>query len=139
VGERTKAQTAGAQEVVNALVDTSVAVDILRNYPPAVTWIRSQSFLGLTRAAVIELIEGARDNRSYRNVIKLIGAFELIETTVEDLIWTTEKLPTFRYSHNVDAFDCLIAATSIRLALPLYTRNLKHYAPMLGNQAITPY
>lgn len=40
---------------------------------------------------------------------------------------------------NVDAFDCLVAALSFRLQLPLYTRNLKYFAPLLGHLAQQPY
>ncbi len=35
--------------------------------------------------------------------------------------------------------DCLIAATSIRLNLPIYTSNLKHFRLLKGVTAITPY
>lgn len=125
--------------MVDVLVDTSVVVDILRNYPNAVDWLREQRGLGISRAAILELIQGARDKRSYRAVIQLVGQFEIVETTIEDLIWTTEQLPVYLYRYGVDAFDCMIAASSRRLGLPLYTRNLKHFVPILGASAVIPY
>jgi len=35
--------------------------------------------------------------------------------------------------------DCLIAAAAFRLQVPLHTRNLKHFAPLLGELAQEPY
>jgi hypothetical protein len=35
--------------------------------------------------------------------------------------------------------DCLIAAPSHRLNVPLYTMNLKHFTPLLGALAVRPY
>lgn len=45
----------------------------------------------------------------------------------------------YTLSHNVDALDCLIASVHPRLNMPLYTRNLKHFAPILGSLARLPY
>jgi predicted nucleic acid-binding protein len=55
------------------------------------------------------------------------------------MMWAREKLLKHRLSHNIDAFDCLIAAPSYRLQFPLYTRNLKHFTPLLGKLAQQPY
>lgn len=44
-----------------------------------------------------------------------------------------------RLSQNVDMMDCLIAASVHRLGLPLYTRNLKHFLPLIGDLACKPY
>lgn len=35
--------------------------------------------------------------------------------------------------------DCLIAAPAQRLGVPLYTRNLKHFSPLLGDLAVMAY
>jgi predicted nucleic acid-binding protein len=45
----------------------------------------------------------------------------------------------FTLSHGVGIMDCLIASVSYRLQVPLYTRNLKHFTPLLGALAQTPY
>jgi len=54
-------------------------------------------------------------------------------------VWATEQLIVFNLSHNIDVFDCLIAAVSHRLQIPLYTRNLRHFEPLLGPLARPPY
>jgi predicted nucleic acid-binding protein len=35
--------------------------------------------------------------------------------------------------------DCLIASTAGRLGLPLFTRNLKHFVPLIDPLAQAPY
>jgi predicted nucleic acid-binding protein len=56
-----------------------------------------------------------------------------------DFEWAIQQALRFRLSHNVDMMDCLIASTAQRLGLPLFTRNLKHFQPMIGRLAQKPY
>ena len=46
---------------------------------------------------------------------------------------------THRLRFGVGVLDCLIAAPAFRLQLPLYTHNLKHFTPLLGDLAQKPY
>jgi len=57
----------------------------------------------------------------------------------EDFDWAIRQALRLRLSHNVGPMDCLIASSAHRLGLPLYSRNLKHFAPLLGNLARAPY
>lgn len=126
--------------MVAALVDSSVVIDLLRGYSPAVTWYATQSDLGISRIVWLELIEGAPNKQKQRHAIKLLRTFaETIETEPEDGIWALTQLSTFRLSHNIDAFDCFIASANARLKIPLYTRNIKHFEPLLGLMAQVPY
>jgi predicted nucleic acid-binding protein len=125
--------------MVKALVDTSVIVDMIRGYLPAQNWYLSQSDLGLSRGVWLEVMEGVENSRAQRDALKLLRRFELVELTTADTIWATQQLITFYLSHNIDAFDCLIASASFRLQLPLYTRNLKHFTPLIGSLAQRPF
>jgi predicted nucleic acid-binding protein len=125
--------------MVDCLLDTNVVVDLYHGYEPARAWITTQNAPGITRAVVLEVLEGVQDNPSLRQTLKLLDDFELMELTVSDFDWATRQLIKYRLSHNIDAFDCLIAAPSYRLQLPLYTRNLRHFAPLLGKLAQEPY
>jgi predicted nucleic acid-binding protein len=125
--------------MVSALVDTSVMVDLLRGYLPAQSWYLAQSDLGVSRAVWLEIIEGAQNLHTQRDALKLLRRFELVELTTPDVIWATEQLIVLNLSHNIDVFDCLIAAVSHRLQISLYTRNLKHFTPLLGALAQLPY
>ena len=125
--------------MVNALLDTSIIVDLIRGYGPAQEWYLQQTDLGVSRAVWLEILEGAPNRQSQQNAINLLRSFELEEITAEDMTLATEMLLRFNLSHNIDAFDCIIAALNTRLEIPLYTRNLKHFVPLLGELAQAPY
>ena len=125
--------------MVKGFVDTNIIVDLLRGHQAAQNWIASQQDLAITRAVWLEAIEGALDSHHQRLTLGLLNQFGLEELTVSDFDWAARQLLRFRLSHNVDAFDCLIAAPSYRLQLPLYTLNMKHFVPILAKLAVQPY
>lgn len=126
--------------MVAGLVDTSVIVDLIRGFPNAYQWLGSiQDELGVTYFVWLEVLQGAANKQKQRDAIQLLADFELIETNAEDVKWAVESLARVGLTHNVDALDSLIAATSYRLQIPLYTRNMKHFSPLLGNLAVLPY
>ena len=102
--------------MVKALVDANILVDILRKYKPAESWLANQSDLGITRIVWLEVIEGADTLAEQQGAITLLNDFELVELTISDVDWAVRQLIRFRLSHNVEAFDCLIAAPSYRLS-----------------------
>lgn len=125
--------------MVNALVDTSVVIDLLRGYPPAQAWYLQQVDLGVSRAVWLEALEGSQNRQEQRHALKLLKRFYTDEITESDSIWATNQLIRLNLSHNIDAFDCLIAASAHRLNVTLYTRNLKHFVPLIGGLAQQPY
>lgn len=125
--------------MTTVLLDTSIVVDLLRGYLPAKVWIATQAQVGVTRAVWLEIIEGAQNKNDLRYALALLRDFTLIEFTQADFEWAARMLIMFRLSHNIGTMDCLIAAPSHRLSLPLQTQNLRHFRPLLGNLAQTPY
>ena len=125
--------------MVARLLDTSIVVDLLRAYPKAVEWFETATDLSIPRAAILEILEGAQDSKRQRQAIALIKRLEFTEHAEADLVSATMLLSSFGLSHGVDAFDCMIAATSQRLNAPVLTRNLKHFRPLIGELAILPY
>jgi predicted nucleic acid-binding protein len=71
--------------------------------------------------------------------IEILSDFKLVENTIEDTQWAVKSLIRVKLAYNVDALDSLIAAASYRLQIPLYTRNLKHFKPLLEELAQKPY
>jgi predicted nucleic acid-binding protein len=124
---------------VTGLLDTAILVDLLRAYPPAGAWLSAQDQLGVSPAVWLELIEGAGNLREQARAVELLRHFEKIEMAPEDFDWAIQQALQFRLSHNVDMMDCLIASASQRLGLPLFTRNMKHFQPLLGSLAQKPY
>lgn len=124
---------------VSAMVDTSLLVDVLRGHEPAVIWMEEQSTLGTTTIVWMELLQGAANKVKQREAVKLLNQFERTHPTAEDFDWAYEQMITYHLSHNIGGWDALIASVSYRLKVPLYTGNLKHFAPMLGELAQKPY
>jgi predicted nucleic acid-binding protein len=126
--------------MVTVLLDTSIVIDLLRGYPNSEQWLQSQTEeLGVTLYVWLEVLEGANNKANQQRAIALLNQFALVKTLSEDVDWSVQQLIQYNLSHNLDSIDCLIAAPAYRLQIPLYTRNLKHFRPLLGNQAIAPY
>jgi predicted nucleic acid-binding protein len=124
---------------VTGLLDTAVLVDILRDFPPAIEWLSQQDRLGVSPVVWLEIIEGAENARNQARAIDLLRHFEKIEVASTDFDWAIQQALRFRLSHNVDMMDCLIASSAQRLGVSLFTRNLKHFQPMIGALAQRPY
>lgn len=125
--------------MVTALIDSAIVVDGLRYYPPAAAWFAQQANFGVSVMVWMEVIQGATDRRAEQRAVRLLKNFESIHVTAQDMDWAVSQLLRFHLSHGVDAMDCLIASSSFRLNVPLYTRNLKHFRPLLGSLAQKPY
>jgi predicted nucleic acid-binding protein len=125
--------------MVASLLDSSVVVDILRQYPPALAWYSSQTGLGVSQIVWLEILEGVHDKREQSRALTLLKDFDRVDLTTDDFEWATAQLIRYKLSHNTGMMDCLIASISHRLRLPLYTNNLKHFAPLLGSLAQRPY
>lgn len=126
--------------MVSALVDSSVVIDILRGYSPSLTWLQSQNQkVGITRYVWLEVLEGCGNKQEQKAAIRVLSKFDLVSVTNADLEWAIAAFLKHYLKSNTDPFDCLIAATNHRLQVPLHTRNLKHFKPLLGVLAQKPY
>jgi predicted nucleic acid-binding protein len=126
--------------MVASLVDSNVVVDILRNYPRAVAWIQAQSTApAITPIVWMELISGAQNKGAQTDVLTVLSGFNIEYLTQADMDWAMQQMLAYRLSHSIGILDCLIASVNFRLQLPLYTSNLKHFAPLLGSLAQKPY
>jgi predicted nucleic acid-binding protein len=125
---------------VIGLLDTVILVDLLRGHPPAISWLEGQSEqLGLSPVVWLEIIEGAASKLDQTRALRLLNRFERIEVAPADFDWAIREALALRLSHNIDMMDCLIAASAHRLGLPLFTRNFKHFQPLIGSLARKPY
>jgi predicted nucleic acid-binding protein len=95
--------------------------------------------MGITSIVWFEMIGGAHDKSDQRAVMRFLAAFELVCLTESDQLRAMKQYEVFLLSHGVGMNDCLIAAPAERLGVPLYTRNLKHFTPLLGDLAVMAY
>ncbi len=126
--------------MANGLVDSTVLVDVLRGYSPSALWLQMQSGLAITPIVWLELVAGVPNKVKQLAALKLLAQFEMIYLVQADMDWAMQQLFAYKLSHNIGMMDCLIASVSYRLQLPLYTHNLKHITPLLGQAiAVKPY
>jgi hypothetical protein len=126
---------------MEAFLDSAILVDLYRLHPPALAWSRAnaQRRMGITSIVWFEMIGGAHDKSDQRAVMRFLAAFELVCLTESDQLRAMKQYEVFLLSHGVGMNDCLIAAPAERLGVPLYTRNLKHFTPLLGDLAVMAY
>lgn len=127
--------------VNDALLDTSVLIDLLRDYQPARDWFAS---LGRQRAAVtpvvwMETVQGATNRVRRDQAIRFLRQFRIEHPTEDDNRWAMRQTARFHLSHGIQLQDAMIASVAVRLAVPLYTTNLKHFQPLPSLDAKRPY
>lgn len=125
--------------VVTGLLDTSILIDVLRKYPPALAWLTRSLNIGVSQVVWLEVLDGVQNKPDQQLALRLLKSFDVVELEQGDVHWALERLIAFRLSHNVGVMDCLIASVSYRLQVPLFTSNLKHFTPLLGALAQKAY
>lgn len=127
--------------MIDGFLDTAVLVNMLRQHEPALRWAEANTSLNfaITPLVWMELVFGATNKAHLQHVTHFMSLFDMVMLAEDDLVWAMMQLERFRLSHNVGILDCLIAAPAARLGLPLYTHNLKHFTPLLGELARKPY
>jgi len=125
--------------MITGILDTAILIDFLRGYSRAVQWLSSNPDIAITPIVKFEILDGAANVKELRHSLKMLKQFQMVDLMPDDIEWALTQFTLYKLSHNVGSMDCLIASTAFRLQVPLYTRNLKHFAPMLGELAQQPY
>ena len=125
---------------VDLLLDTTVLVDIFKGESSAVSWARQNQTLriGIPVIVWMELIYGARDRREQNQFYKGLSAYRIIYLDERDQEQAKEWLRAYCLSHGIGPFDCLIAATAVRVGKPLCTLD-KDFSVIPSLRAIRPY
>ena len=120
------------------LLDTSILVDYLRNWPAAVAYVEATVEQQVLSAIVVaELYGGVRDGTERTRLTALVAAYTVLPVTAGlavdgGLLWRR-----YRPSHGVGLADALLAATALAQGATLVTLNSKHF-PMLPD-VLVPY
>lgn len=124
---------------MDAILDTTVVIHLLRRYKPALTWFNSPLVCGVTAATWLEVMEGTTSKANQAQAKYILSQFDTLYLTPSDQQWAMAQLEQFQFSHHISMNDCLIASVAHRLELPLYTHNLRDMAPLVGSLAVKPY
>jgi predicted nucleic acid-binding protein len=124
------------------LIDTDVAIDLLRGLPQALDWFDELStgeVVVLSGYSVIELIKGSRDSTSLQRIRRWLKNFGVLWLSPEGCTQALELFATFKLSHNLGSYDSMIGQTAVEREVILYTFNAKHLSLIPGIQIAQPY
>jgi len=125
---------------LDGLLDTNIFIDISRRYVPALTWLQSNHLVfAVSSFTRMELILGARNKPEQEKITAMLQSYDLAYPDETDAKWAMEQFEAFHLSHQVEVIDCVIAATSVRLGIPIYSRNVKDMGVLPGVVVRVPY
>jgi predicted nucleic acid-binding protein len=115
------------------LLDTCIAIDVLRGKPEAERFVtRLSSPPSFSVVSVMELEAGVREDREAQQMALLMSSWRLLDVDRPVAQRAGEWMRAFARSHGLAAIDALIAATADVHKLPLATLNLKHFPMFEG-------
>jgi len=123
-------------------VDTNILIDALRGYAPAVHFLEQSAkadIVGCSQVCEIELLLGAPSRALRRPVEKLLKDITVVTPTQDDFAQAVDLFRRLSLSHGIEFFDCLVAATALRVSVSVHSRNIKHLSAVPGLTTIQPY
>jgi len=124
---------------MDALLDTTVIVHLLRRKQGAIDWLKTESIVGITSITWMEIMGGTSSKANQAYSKETLEKFQIAHLTTADQEWAMQELEKYQFSHHIGMNDCLIASVAHRLNITLYTHNIKDMSPMIGSLAKKPY
>ena len=123
------------------LPDTDVMIDILWQFPPAVSWLDSlgDERIVLPGFVIMELIQGCRNKAEQERVEHTLAGYAVAWPSPETCEDALSMFTRHYLSHGLGILDALIGQMAVALSLPLHTFNHKHYSALPNLKTIQPY
>lgn len=124
------------------LLDTSIFVDLFRRSAAANRYIGTRLRSGRLKvhaAVAAELIAGVRNKVELGQLDELLGLSRMLVPSESDWTLALRLCRAHNLSDGTDWVDCLVAATAMRLKVPIATLNDKHFRPIRGLEVVRPY
>lgn len=127
--------------MIDGILDSDVVIDLLREFPAAFAWYKAigRRQLAITPVVWMEGVKGARNGSERAQIMRFLRQFKIEYPVRDDHVWAMLQVGQFSLSHGLDITDAMIASVAVRLKVPLYTRNVKHYAMLPDVDEILPY
>jgi predicted nucleic acid-binding protein len=111
------------------LIDSSILIDVLRDYSPAKTWLDGLADDDWTISIITqaELLVGCRNKREQQAVLSELSQYQSLWLTQSSQQQALDWLSLHRLASGIGFLDCLIAATAVERGLVLATVNDKHF------------
>lgn len=136
------ATPAGERGVRECFLDSSLGIDLFHGVSAARAFMDShagRTSLLFHAAVVAELSEGMANAKEYRAIDALLVHGTVVIPSDHDITTSLKLLRRHRPAHGVDWHDCLIAASALRLGVPVATLNDKHFRAFKGLNVVRPY
>jgi predicted nucleic acid-binding protein len=126
---------------MTAFLDTDVLVDCLRGTPAARVWLEQSGAEAFVVPGVVamELLMGCQNKAELERTTRFLHAFDIAWPEASEFAQAYELLAARRLVSGLGIPDCLIAAMALSRSIRLYTFNLKHFQPIEGLDAQSPY
>ncbi len=126
---------------VDLLVDTTILVDLFKSDARAIGWAQQNQGLriGIPLLVWMEVVFGARNQSEQNDLHRKLQDYRLILLSDQDQVLAQQLLTSYHLPHGVGCFDCLIAATAVRMGTPLCTLNERHFSVIPNLTVIRPY
>jgi predicted nucleic acid-binding protein len=102
-------------QLLEVLLDSDVMIDILRDYSPAVEWLKAlrdqKAKICLPGFAVMELIQGCENKEQIKEVREDVQDFRVLWPTESTCSKALEAYARYSLSHGLDILDALIDRT----------------------------
>lgn len=127
--------------VIEGIIDTSVLIDYLRGYKAAQEWFirMGDTVLAITPVVWMETVQGASNKIKQQRIRRFLSQFPIEHPEPTDNLWAMEQVAKFSLNHNVEFADIMTASIAVRLNVPIYTTNLKHFAVLPDVDERKPY
>lgn len=123
------------------MIDTDILVDVLRNYPPALAWLKTMrtELIDIAGLTALELLQGCRNRNEQSRVETFLQPYSLRWPTQSDCERAFADFSLYHLSDSLSILDALIAETAVGLNLVLATFNQKHYDVVKTLRTLKPY
>lgn len=126
--------------MTSGIADTNILIELYRNDAASKAWFAQQQDIAITSITWMEMMEGSQGKTGQMRNLQIIAQFGMEYLADTDQQWAMAQLLQYRLSHGVSFKDCLIASVCNRLQIPLYTKNVKDFLPILTPRlVIRPY
>lgn len=124
------------------LTDTDILIDASRGVRDAVALVgfwRARGDLRISIVSAMELIGGCANKAELTDVQEFLRHVAVVPVSANSSRTARRLMESFFLGHNLQIPHALIAATALALALPLYTKNVKHFGMIPSLSVIRPY
>jgi hypothetical protein len=121
-------------------LDSDILIDFMRSFPPCLEWLeKEEETILISGFTCLELYNGCLNKSEIQKLEKIFKKMHIYWPDEETSLKAMNSFKELRISHGIGMFDCLIGHSALKLGLPIYSFNEKHYKKIPDLRVIKPY